>query len=274
MEKKTVLVLVPHPDDAEFYAGGTICKMVDEGDQVVLVTATDGGKASFHTTSPELVIQRNDEARRGSKLLGITTLIMLDYPDFELDQLPPGKLREQFIRLVRLYKPDIVIAEDAMFINEVHPDHKAVAMAASDAVSFSHLALIYPRHLAEGLSPHFVVEKYFFSDNLAAANKIVDISATFERKIAALGEHRSQVEFLVEEIFMEAKLAGINVANLLGEAASDPLATIRWALQAQAVEIGKSAGYQYAEAFRYTRFHPYIEGILQTQGSALDERAS
>jgi hypothetical protein len=119
-----------------------------------------------------------------------------------------------------------------------------------------------------------VVEKYFFSDNLAAANKIVDISATFERKIAALGEHRSQVEFLVEEIFMQAKLAGINVTDLLGEAASDPMATIRWALQAQAVEIGKKAGYQYAEAFRYTRFHPYIEGILQAQGSALDERAS
>jgi LmbE family N-acetylglucosaminyl deacetylase len=204
----------------------------------------------------------------------VTTLMMLGHPDFELDQLPPGKLREQYIRLVRLYKPDIVMAEDAIFINEVHPDHKAVAIAASDAVSFSHLPLIYPHHLSEGLSPHFVVEKYFFSDNLAAANKIVDISTTFERKIEALGEHSSQVEFLVEEIFMQARLAGVNVAELLGEAALDPLATIRWALQAQAVEIGKSAGYQYAEGFRYTRFHPYIEGILQAQGSALDERAS
>jgi len=271
MQTKTVLVFVPHPDDAEFYAGGTICAMADQGCQIVLVIATNGDKASFHTASSELRLQRSEEAKRGSTALGVSKLIMLGYPDFELDKLPYGILREQFFRLVRQYRPDVVFAEDAIFVNEVHPDHRAVAMAASDAVSFSHLPLIYPEQLVEELSPHYVIEKYFFSDNLTAANKVVDISATFERKIAALGEHRSQVEFLVEEIFMQAKLAGIDVVPLLGEAASDPLATIRWALQAQAMEIGKPAGFQYAEAFRYTRFHPYIEGILEAQSGVKGE---
>jgi LmbE family N-acetylglucosaminyl deacetylase len=268
MQKKTVLVFVPHPDDAEFYAGGTICKMADEGYRVVLVTASDGGKASFRTSTPELVIQRKAEAERGAAVIGVSELVMLGYSDFELDQLPVGLLREQYIRLVRIHRPEIVFAQDAMAGNEFHPDHKAVAAAAAEAVAFSHLPLVYPQHLVEGLAPHFVVEKYFFSDDQAVANRVVDISATFDRKIAALAEHQSQVKFLVEELMMQAGLAGLNVTELLGEAASNPLATLRWGLEAKAVEIGKKTGCLYGEAFRYSRFHPMIEGVLQIQNSA------
>ena len=267
MEKKTVLVFVPHPDDAEFFAGGTICKFATEGNEIILVVATDGGKASFHVTSQELTLQRQSESRKAAEVLGIRKIEFLDYPDFELDQLPAGILRERFIFLIRHYKPDVLIAEDVLVSNEVHPDHRAVALAAAEAVSFSHLPLVYPEQINTGITPHFVVEKYFYSNNPASINKIVDISATFDRKLSALGKHESQVEFLVEEIFMQANLAGLNIEGILGQAAKNPFESVRWALEAQASEIGRKAGYTYGEAFRYVRFHPYIESVLPVQSS-------
>jgi len=213
-----------------------------------------------------LIDQRRQEAVRAARVLGAEPPINLGYIDFELDHLPAGELRERFIRLIREHRPDVVFAEDVLTLHEVHPDHRAVAMAASDAVHFAHLPLLHPEHQQEGILPHFVVEKYFYSDNPAHANKIVDITTTFEKKIAALGEHKSQVKFLVEEIYQQARIAGFDLAAVLGEAAHDHLAAITWAMQTQASEVGERAGYTYGEAFRYTRFHPFVEGFL-SQGS-------
>ena len=105
----------------------------------------------------------------------------------------------------------------------------------------------------------------FFSDDLADANKVVDISKTFERKIAALTEHKSQIKFLVEGISNEARLAGVDLAGLLGAAASNHLMAFTWAMQTQAAGVGQKAGFTYGEAFRYVRFHPFVENILSTQ---------
>jgi LmbE family N-acetylglucosaminyl deacetylase len=266
--KKKVVVFMPHPDDAEFYAGGTIYKLVGEGAEITLVIATDGCKASFHTSSTDLASQRSAEAQKGANVMGVSSLVLLGYHDLELDQLKPGILREQFVRIIRQNKPDLVIAEDILSINEIHPDHRQVALAASDAVSFSHLPLVYPQHLEEGLSTHFVVEKYYFSENMELSNKIVDITETFDTKAAALAEHKSQVEFLVEEIFMQAQLAGIVVQALLGDHAADPASAIHWAIEAKAMEVGKRANVKYGEAFRYVRFHPYVESLLVTGSAA------
>jgi LmbE family N-acetylglucosaminyl deacetylase len=261
---KKVLVIVPHPDDAEFSAGGLICQLAADGAYIILVTVTDGGKASFHFSRADLAGVRNKELKRAAKVMGVQETIELHYPDFELDQLPTGKLREQLILLIRRYKPDLLITQDPLDAQELHPDHKAVSQAAAEAVSFSHLPLIYPEQIDAGLNPHFVIEKYYYSDNPACWNKFIDISATFEKKIAAIGEHKSQVGFLVEEIYYQAKLAGIDLMAVLGEAAEDNLATVRWAVESQAREIGKQISCTYAEAFRYVRFHPYIESILTT----------
>jgi hypothetical protein len=107
-----------------------------------------------------------------------------------------------------------------------------------------------------------VTEKYFYTASPARANRIVDVSATMERKLAALAQHASQIGFLVESIARQARLAGLNLNAILGEAASDPLAAFNWAMQAQASEIGRAHGFQYGEAYRYERYHPIVEGML------------
>jgi LmbE family N-acetylglucosaminyl deacetylase len=263
-----VLVFSPHPDDAEFFAGGTIAKMAREGAEVTIVVVSDGRRGSFELEGDALAVRRKLEAARGAAALGAGPPVWLGHPDLELDTLPPGSLREQFIRVIREHRPDVVIAEDAFYPLEVHPDHRAVALAASDALSFASLPLMHPEHLAEGLEPHFVVEKYFYAAAPSAVNKIVDITETISRKLAAMEEHETQVAFLVEDVMRQARLAGIDVEAILGEAAADRMAALRWAIQAEAAQVGQRAGVAYGEAFRYVRFHPLVESLLGDVGDA------
>jgi LmbE family N-acetylglucosaminyl deacetylase len=187
---------------------------------------------------------------------------MLDHPDMGLDCLPPGHLREQFTRLIRQLKPDVLVAGDPFAPGETHPDHRATAWAASDAVSYAFLPLWHPEHLSAGLQPHFVQEKYFYSDINPNANNFVDISDFFEKKLAALAEHRSQMEFLVEDVARQAALLDLDLGARLEHLSQVPMEAVSHVLRSQAAECGKIAGCQYAEAFRYTRFHPYIESFL------------
>jgi LmbE family N-acetylglucosaminyl deacetylase len=263
-----VLVFSPHPDDAEFFAGGTIARMVADGAEALIVVVSDGRRGSFESDSEALAGLRREEAARGAAALGAREPIWLGHPDLELDTLPAGRLREEFIRLIRRHRPNVVIAQDASSLGEVHPDHRAVALAASDALNFCALPLLHPEHAAEGLEPHFVVEKYFYAAAPSGVNKIVDITATMERKLAAMGEHKTQVDFLVEDVMRQARLAGIDVEAVLGEAARDPMAALTWAIQAEASEIGQRGGVAYGEAFRYVRFHPLVESLLSGESRA------
>ncbi len=261
---KTVLVLAPHPDDAEFFAGGTIARFISEGAAVTIVIATDGRCGSFEMDGDSLVSIRSQEARRAAQLLGCRPPILLGYHDFELDRLSPGILREQFIRLIRQIKPDVLIAEDTLTLYEGHPDHRVVARAAEEAVSFAALPLIHSEHLAEGLTPHFVVEKYFYGEGSPGLNKVMDITATMEQKLGGLAAHESQMRFLVEDVMKQAQLAGLDLAAMLG-GATDPMAAIRFAMQTQAAQVGAKIGVQFGEAFRYVRFTPLIEMLLAGQ---------
>jgi len=118
---KTILCLVPHPDDAEFYAGGTLAKMIASGDRVLIAVATDGIKGSFELAGRELAEARRIEMINSARVAGGGRTHLLGYPDFELDQLPAGVLRERFIRLVRQHRPDVVLTEDPFGLGEPHP---------------------------------------------------------------------------------------------------------------------------------------------------------
>jgi LmbE family N-acetylglucosaminyl deacetylase len=270
-----VLALAPHPDDAEIFCGGTLAKLASEGATVHIVVATDGRKGSFLEESEELAVLRAEEMRRAAAALGAEPPVLLGFPDMELDTLRPGVLREQFVRAIRRFRPTILFAQDPYALYEGHPDHRAVAWAALEAVNCAQLPLAYPQHLAEGLEPHFVREKYFYGPELPGANKVVDTSAFMERKIASVAEHRSQVVFLVEGIARQVAMAGLDVAQVAGGAAGSALDLLAFGLRAQDAAVGAAIGAQYAEQYRWVRYHALVEAALEQarRPAEVEERA-
>jgi hypothetical protein len=125
-----------------------------------------------------------------------------------------------------------------------------------------------PEHAEEGLQPHFVAEKDFYSEHRPSTNRVVDISLTLDAKLRALGEHKTQVAFLVEDVMRQARSAGLDVESVLGSMAGEPMLALEWALRGQAAEVGARIGVAYGEAFRYVRFHPIVESLLAAQGDA------
>lgn len=260
---RTVVVFAPHPDDAEFYAGGLMAIFAKEAARIIIVTATDGRCGSFEEEGETLVNIRKEESENAARVIGAERPIMLGYRDFELDQEKPYVLREKLVRLIRQYQPDVVIAEDPYSPDEPHPDHRALAWAASDAINYASLPQIYPQHLKEGLDVHFVTEKYYYAESIVNVNKVVDISEVMPIKLAALIEHKSQMRFLVEDFLRQGNIAGLDLNSIMGETISDPNAAISLAMTTSAAEAGKKIGVEYGEPYRYSRFHPFIESILE-----------
>jgi LmbE family N-acetylglucosaminyl deacetylase len=263
-----VLVLTAHPDDAEFFAGGTLAKMAAAGAEVTILIATSGDKGSFELDATRLAEVRRMEALQAAGMLGVQEVAFLGYHDGELDRLEPGRLREQFVRAIRERRPDVLFSFDPFAPFEDHPDHRAVAFAALEAVNFAPFPLYYPQQLAEGLEPHRVAEKYFFAPDSTCANKGVDISETLSIKVAALLEHRSQVTFLFEDWMQQATLVGVDVSAIVpGDGAGDERAAqgMTSMIWEQARADGAAAGFEFAERFRYVHFPPMIEALLEAQ---------
>lgn len=260
----TALVIVAHPDDAELFAGGTIARWADEGWAVLYVIATPGDKGSFELDREAVARVREEEARRAAEMVGVKEVILLGYADGELGALPPGVLRERFMRLIRQLKPNVLMTWDPFAPYETHPDHRAVGMAATEATEFAALPLYHPEHLASGIQPHHVTEKYFFAKHPIDVNRVVEISPYIERKLAALACHASQMEFLVEDVLRQLQAAGLE-AEALELSESDRAGSVAGFVRGWAREAGAQAGVEYGEAFRYVRCSPFVEQWIQAR---------
>ncbi|MBI3963051.1 MAG: PIG-L family deacetylase [Deinococcus sp.] len=199
MAKKArkVMVIAAHPDDAEFQAGGTIARWVQEGSEVVYVIATRGDKGSEDPkmTTARLISMREAEQRAAAKVLGVKEVVFLDYRDGEL--APTLELKRDLARVIRKYRPDIVITIDPTkmygsdFVN--HSDHRAIGEAALDAIyPMARDHLNRPELLAEGLEPHKVREVFLTLP--VRPDTWIDIEPVLAKKIAALLAHQSQIK--------------------------------------------------------------------------------
>jgi LmbE family N-acetylglucosaminyl deacetylase len=195
-----ILVIAAHPDDAEFGAAGTVAKWTAEGKTVVYVVCTSGDKGTSdrNLTPDKLVRIRKEEQRRAADVLGVAHVEFLGYRDQELEETP--EFRRSIVRQIRRFRPRIVVTTDPYRRYIWHRDHRIVGQATLDAVfPYARDYLAYPDLIAEGLEPHKVVEILFFGAD--EVNFRSDITATFEKKLAALKCHESQVrEFGIDDL--------------------------------------------------------------------------
>lgn len=222
-----VLVVAAHPDDIEFGAAGTIARWVEEGAIVryLLVTRGDKGSDDPNADIEALVGLREREQRAAAAEIGVESVDFLDEPDGQVE--PSLRLRERITYAIRDFRPEAVMTHDptVLFVNNEwvnHPDHRAVGQVTVDAVfPTARDPLNFREHLDAGLEAWKVAELFLWSTN--EANQVVDIGATLERKVAALGHHASQFRSF------------------------DDIA--RW-VRRRSEELGERAGYRAAEGFR------------------------
>ncbi len=194
---KRGMVIVAHPDDAEFGCSGTVAKWCRSGMEVVQVICTDGSKGSSdpNMTSAELAEIRMREQRNAAKVLGVKEVVFLGYEDAML--VPTLELRRDIAREIRRHRPQVVICPspvrsltDGPYIG--HPDHIAAGEAALAAVfPTARDRLTFPELLEEGLEPHNV-EEVLITDR-TNADTWIDVSEVIDVAIKALQQHESQV---------------------------------------------------------------------------------
>ena len=253
MPKKVVLSVAAHGDDAEFFAGGTLAKMADDGYDVYLAIATNNERGSFRLTEAELRECAHPEAEASAAALGAKGVFMLGYVDGDLCDEKQTVLRGRIMRLIRQVRADIIFCWDPFAPHEDHPDHRAVAWATSDAATFAHFPLYHPEHMEEGLKPYRVTESYWYSKSRWQTNKLVDISDYMDEKLQALYGYQCQMILTIDDFLSSARAVGIEESQL---AHIDPLnykPLIQAAMHARYGKFGEELGTTYAEAFRYKR---------------------
>ena len=159
MKGKRVLVITPHPDDAESGAGGTIAKWSSLGADIVLVVCTNGDKGTSdrNVSSQQIAETRRQEQLESAEVLGLTNVVFLDHPDQGIEF---GELfRKELVREIRSHRPDIVVTIDPERKWVRHQDHFVTGRVALDAVfPYARDYLAYPDLIDEGLEPHKTLE--------------------------------------------------------------------------------------------------------------------
>lgn len=232
MNGKILLVVGAHPDDPEFGCGATVAKYIKQGAIAYYVISTDGNRGSRQHSieNKDLVKERRQEQQNAAKIIGIKETYFLDHEDGNLTA--DIKLKEEIAKIIRKIKPDIVFTHDpswfyafradGAFIN--HNDHRKTGEATLDAVyPLARDRASFPEHLEQGLTPYTVKEVLLFnSGNPNDPNYFEDVEDTIDIKTQAFMEHKSQVD--------------------------DPVKIKNW-IEKISTDLGKKAGYKYAEGF-------------------------
>jgi len=223
-EARRAMVVVAHPDDAEFLCAGTVAKLCAEGWEVVYVLATSGDKGTRDPdmTRPRLAAVREAEQLAAAKVLGVNECVFLRHPDGYVET--DTELRGEIVHLLRVYRPDLVITWDAYRRGFNHRDHRAVGIATYDAVfPAARDRLYYAHDEMAGLEPQRVPELLLAGSE--APDYFVDISDYLETKLEAVYCHTSQIQPLPKAEFIQQR-------------------------RQQALDTGRQTGTPLSEAFR------------------------
>ena len=225
IDVRRILIVVAHPDDAEFGCGGSVARWVADGCEVSYCLMTSGNRGSDDPgMAPDrLAVIRAEEQRAAAGTLGVRDVVFLGYPDGELEDTRDA--RREVVRAIRRFRPDRVVTQSPFgSLNPYsgHRDHRHAGRLALDAVyPYARDRLHFPEVLAEGLLPHKVRQVYVMGHD--EPDTFVDITPTMETKLAALRCHRSQLKDFPA---VEARV------------------------RERAADLGKPHGYTYAESFR------------------------
>jgi len=181
----------PHPDDIELGAGGTVARLKAMGKHVTYIIATDGryGGETPDILPEDLIKIREEETKAAAAHLGVDEVVMLRF--CESGWYDQNELKKQIALAVAKAEPDIVFTVDHLVPTELHPDHRRVGLALSDA--FIHINNHHYMQELGGTAPkrELVGIAYWFTNR---PNRYVRIKMKyFKQQAQALALHKSQM---------------------------------------------------------------------------------
>ena len=190
---RRALCIQPHYDDNDIGAGGTLAQLAKNGAEVIYLTVTDDlagvVDASLSREAALESLARDQQA--SGKIIGVKEQIQLNYPD--AGEYSYFSLRRDLLKYIRLLQPDFVFTCDPWLTYEAHRDHIQTGLAAAEAVLFSSLLKIpcsdpavdaaYKGHSIDGVAFYYTREP----------NQVIDISSTWETKVAAIRSYATQI---------------------------------------------------------------------------------
>jgi LmbE family N-acetylglucosaminyl deacetylase len=186
-EPLRLLILGAHPDDADFAAGGTAALYRAAGHVDQMVSLTNGDAGHHIMPGPELAMRRRAEAAAAGAVIGAPYEV-LDNHDGELQ--PTLENRRQIIRLIRSFRPDLVLTHRP---NDYHPDHRYTSQLVQDAAYLMTVPSIAPEmpHLPRdpviAYLPDDFQKPYPFRPDV-----LVDVDGVLDKIVAMLHCHVSQ----------------------------------------------------------------------------------
>ncbi len=189
---KVLFAVTAHADDFSIFAGGTIAKLIDEGYNGYVIRVTDDEKDGIAPPA-ENSARNGREIFDAARILGIKQVFSLNVKNDEMDPMSGTELMEKLILLIRKLKPDTVLTFDPWAAYEENPDHIKTARAAVHACWMAQIDRFHPEQIRAGLEPHYVNELYLWARGPHEVNKVVDVSATMERKMRAVRAHRGMI---------------------------------------------------------------------------------
>jgi len=195
---KSAMAIFAHPDDIEFGVAGTLARWAKNGTKIsyVLLTNGDVGIDDPKISQDEAIRIRQEESRIAAKIAGAHEITFLDQPDGLLEA--NLKLRKMLVKEIRRFKPEVVVCGDPTvtlpsetYIN--HPDHRAAATAAIDAVfpASGQPTLFSDIEEQEGYKAHKPRKVYI--QVWSEPTTFINIGETIDLKIEALRAHKSQM---------------------------------------------------------------------------------
>ena len=196
---QNILVILAHPDDPEFFCGATLAKWARDGHHITyqLITCGDKGFNEFTPvgmTTDALCAIRHKEQQAAASVIGVEEVHFMDTADGYL--VPDLTLRRDIVRVIRQFKPDILVTCDPQTLFATyginHPDHRAAGQVVMDAVfPAAGSPVFFPELLAEGYQPHMPREVW--CSLTMQPNVKLDVTDTWQTKLEAILKHESQV---------------------------------------------------------------------------------
>lgn len=187
-KKLRIMVIGAHPDDCDITAGGAAAKWAAAGHCVKFVSATNGA-TGHHSEAPHVLAQRRAaEAKASAAIIGIDVEIL---PIQNGMMEPSNANRWTFIRLIRLFEPDLILTHRP---NDYHPDHRITSQLVADS---SYLVRV-PYNAPEAPPLRYSPAIAYVNDNFQKPipfqpDVVVAIDDVIDKKIDMIRCHTSQV---------------------------------------------------------------------------------